>query len=421
MQSFSLLFLLTVPSVLALPLAQQAAKQAPNGGFTLKLERNENYKRPSGLEAMLHAYAKHGMPLTDDLKNAAERNLALKKRIATPNGAASVSATPPGGSDYEYILPVSVGTPAQQMNLNLDSGSSDLWVMSSLQPSSQINGQSIYNPSKSSTAKQVSGASFKVQYGDGSTASGAVYTDKFAIGGIAFANQTVEVAKSVSAAFTSDSMSSGILGLAMSSGNQVTPNKALTFMDNMKTTLPNGLFTANLKHSIPGTYNFGFINTDEFNGTIQYTPRTTNSVYWQFQVNGHSVGPQPSSAIVADNYNAIADTGTTLLLVPSNVISDYYGKVSGAVYNQTWAAWTFPCSAALPDFAFVIGSYRGILPGRYINYGSLPGNTNFCYGGMQSSSGSSFSIFGDILLKSQFVVFDLANNRVGFANKKLTT
>lgn len=110
-----------------------------------------------------------------------------------------------------------------------------------------------------------------------------------------------------------------------------------------------------------------------------------------------------------------ADTGTTLLLLPDNVVSDYYGQVSGAQQDSSAGGYTVPCSAQLPDFTVTIGSYDAVVPGSLINYAPLQSGSSTCFGGIQSNSGLGFSIFGDIFLKSQYVVFDANGPRLGFA------
>ena len=93
------------------------------------------------------------------------------------------------------------------------------WVFSSELPSSQSSGHSIYNPSKSSTAKKLSGATWDISYGDGSGASGDVYTDTVDVGGTTVTGQAVELAKTISAQFQQDQNNDGLLGLAFSSIN----------------------------------------------------------------------------------------------------------------------------------------------------------------------------------------------------------
>lgn len=93
------------------------------------------------------------------------------------------------------------------------------WVFSSELPTSQQSGHEIYNPSKSKTAKKLSGATWQISYGDGSGASGDVYTDVVDVGGVSVTGQAVELASKISAQFRQDENNDGLLGLAFSTIN----------------------------------------------------------------------------------------------------------------------------------------------------------------------------------------------------------
>lgn len=59
-------------------------------------------------------------------------------------------------NDSEYLACVDIGTPAQAMDLNFDTGSSDLWVYSTKLSKDTLeqatkSGHTIFEPSKSST------------------------------------------------------------------------------------------------------------------------------------------------------------------------------------------------------------------------------------------------------------------------------
>lgn len=158
--------------------------------------------RMTGAQMLAKTYMKYGK--------------AIPGNVAAAAANGQVTATPEQ-YDTEYLCPVTAG--GQTLNLDFDTGSADLWVYSSLQPTSQTTGHSIYNPSKSSTSKALSGYTWKISYGDGSGASGSVYADTVSVGGTTVTSQAVEAAKSVSAQFQSDTDNDGLLGLAFSSIN----------------------------------------------------------------------------------------------------------------------------------------------------------------------------------------------------------
>ncbi len=216
----------------------------PAGSFSVHQVRNNKFAGRHGPLALAKAYNKFGAQMPDDLSAAVARitaELGLERRST---GSAT---TTPEQYDSEYLTPVSIGTPAQVLNLDFDTGSSDLWVFSSELPKSSINGQAIYTPSKSSTSKKLKGASWSISYGDGSSSSGDVYNDVVTVGGLKVSSQAVETAKTVSSEFSQDGSNDGLLGLAFSSINTVSPSQQNTFFDNAAANLDSPLFTADLR------------------------------------------------------------------------------------------------------------------------------------------------------------------------------
>ena len=187
-------------------------------------------------------------------------------------------------------------------------------MFSSELPASERTGHGIYNPSGSSTSKIESGETWSISYGDGSGASGNIYADTVKIGAVTVTSQAVECATSVSSQFVSDTDNDGLVGLAFDSINTASPQKVQTFVGNALSSLASPLFTANLKKGQAGNYNFGYIDSSEYTGSITYVPVKTSNGFWEFTGSGYAVG---SGAFVSSSTDAIADTGTTLLYLPT--------------------------------------------------------------------------------------------------------
>ncbi|KAK4129980.1 acid protease [Trichocladium antarcticum] len=208
-----------------------------------------------------------------------------------------VSATP-ANNGIEYVSPVQIG--GQTINVALDSGSADLWVFSTQLPAEAV---------------LIPGAAFSILYGDGTGASGNVGADTAAIGGVTVVRQAVQIATAVSSAFVKDTHNNGLLGLGFSKLNTVKPARQRTFFDNVMPWLAEPLSTADLRRDAVGAYEFGRIDRTEFAGTLSWIPVDTEQGFWEFSTGGFRVDQEGSDWAKHTAAQAIADTGTTLMLV----------------------------------------------------------------------------------------------------------
>ena len=145
-------------------------------------------------------------------------------------------------------------------------------------------------------------------------------------------------------------------------------------------------------------------------------PVDSSQGFWTFTSPGYAVG---SGTFTKSSVSGIADTGTTLLLLPNSIVKAYYKGVSGAKNDNTQGGYVFPCSAKLPTFTFGVGSAKITIPSEYLNYAPISDGSSTCFGGLQSSSGIGINIYGDVALKAAFVVFDGGKTQLGWAAKDL--
>ncbi|KAH0555864.1 hypothetical protein GP486_006193 [Trichoglossum hirsutum] len=251
------------------------------GTFSVQQQENADFSGRNGTLALVKAYGKYGATLPYGY------------------GGGEVAAIPTR-FDAQYISPVSIGD--QTLNLDFDTGSGDFWVFSTLQEPGTADKHHVYDNAKSPSFKALDGFSWSIHYGDGSAASGIVGTETVKIGGVTVTQQAVGLATSVSPSFTLDTNSDGLMGLSFSTLNTIKPVKQKTFFDNAIPKLSSPVFTADLKHDAPGTYDFGFIDRAKFKGSIAYVPVNSTRGFWGFTALGHGVGnsfdPMPVTGVV---------------------------------------------------------------------------------------------------------------------------
>ncbi|KAH7068829.1 aspartic peptidase domain-containing protein [Paraphoma chrysanthemicola] len=420
---FALTLLLAVAFAVPAPVRRRGLQKR-----SFKVPRQLNTAHPTGpngMAAMRKVFRKYNFVVKEDFM-AKEGFIGQTKQGKTNGTAAAAAGTNQTGSVAAlpeqnaalFLSPVDVG--GQTLNLDFDSGSSDLWMFSTELPKEAIGTHTAFDASKSATFKAATGSQWKISYGDGSGAAGVVGTDVVTIGGVKVENQTVELATAVSQSFVEDTNTDGLVGLAFSSLNTVndgtkkTPQK--TFFDNVMGDLDMPVFTADLDPDGTGVYEFGKIDATKFEGEMAWIPVKAETGFWQFPSAKFAVGDKVFENPQASD--AIADTGTSLLLVDQQVAEAYYSQVKGAQLNAQVGGFIYPCGAALPDMSVAIGdSYMAKIPGSAITFAAVDKANTTCFGGVQGNQGAGLQIFGDTMFKAQFVAFNGGNQSLGFGQK----
>ena len=234
------------------------------------------------------------------------------------------------------------------------------------------------------------------------------------VGGLAIENQTIELAKQLSASFVSGA-GDGLLGLAFGSINTVTPGPAQTPVENMITQedIPktSELFTAYLGSVKDANdpdkgqsfYTFGYIDQAALDGqTPYYTPVDNSQGFWMFDSASAVVNGQ---TVIQSGNKAIADTGTTLALVADATCQAIYNAVPGSKYDSSQQGYVFPSGTTadqLPGVSFAVGGQQFVVQKEDLAFADA-GN-GMVYGGIQSRGDLTFDILGDTFLKGVYAV-----------------
>ena len=231
--------------------------------------------------------------------------------------------------DAQYYGPISIGTPPQKFNVVFDTGSSNLWVPSIncalLNIACKIHNK--YDSSKSSTYTK-NGTKFAIQYGSGAL-SGIVSQDTVTLGDVTVKDVLfAEALKEPGVAFVAAHFD-GILGFGYPeiSVNGMNPFfQAAVASGAIKEAKFAFSLAKDATASSGGELTLGGVDSAKYSGDFTYTPITIKG-YWQFAASAVSVG----GASFEGEIKAIADTGTSLLAIPSDSFKSLLPKLGDAV------------------------------------------------------------------------------------------
>ncbi|TRZ12679.1 hypothetical protein HGM15179_014438, partial [Zosterops borbonicus] len=320
-----------------------------------------------------------------------------------------------GDSGRGYYLEMLIGTPAQALNILVDTGSSNFAVAGVPDPDVT----SYFNPDLSSTYRS-QGIEVTVKYSQGSW-TGVLGTDVITMPKGLYGSYTINIATILESEnfFLPGVKWHGILGLAYDA--LAKPSSSVeTFFDSLvrQADIPN-IFSlqmcgAGLPVSGSGTNG----------GSLELQPTTS---FWFF-FSSLSLSPLQYNAD-----KAIVDSGTTLLRLPEKVFSAVVQAIartsliqefsSGfwtgsqlACWDRTEKPWSlFPkISIYLRDENSSRSFRISVLPQLYIQPILGIGDNLQCYRFGISSSTNAL-VIGATVMEGFYVIFDRAQRRVGFA------
>ncbi|KAJ3252184.1 Vacuolar protease A [Boothiomyces macroporosus] len=345
----------------------------------------------------LSAYFDHLKSHNELIKSASTANVPLSNYL-----------------NAQYYGEVAIGTPPVTFKVVFDTGSSNLWVPGSGCYDIPCWLHTTYHSSKSSTFVK-NGTAFSIQYGSGSL-TGTIDQDTVSVGGLAIKNQLfAESIKEPGTAFTVAKFD-GILGLAYQriAVNGIAPPFYNMVADGLVAQPLFGVYLADQSSSTGGAITFGSIDPNHYTGDIVYAP-VTRQAYWEVALSDVSLG---NTGVSFNTTRAAIDTGTSLIALPTAEAAAINNAIGATASSN--GAYTIDCSKipSLPVLTLHLGGNAFTLAGSdYVL--NVSGSCISGFSGIDiPAPAGPLWIVGDVFLRKYYSVFDLGNNRVGFALAK---
>ena len=321
-----------------------------------------------------------------------------------------------------YLTNLSIGSNKDKVVVSIDTGSSELWVMSSdvsCATVDQLHAEdaptipNIFNDLteeyactengtfnvKESTSYHFLSDDFSIAFADGSVATGQYGRDNVGVGNVTIQGLKMGVANA-------SSIDVGILGI-----------KRNDEYDNFITLLKKQGYITSAQYAIymndkKGNTLFGAVDGSKYQGDLT----TTRMEHSAIQINKVSLSlSNNDTSIQSDNQDVIFDTGSTFSTFPTNWIKAIGESINGT-YDNNEMAYQVPCKSTLNDinFNFKVSDTTLSIPISDLIINNERTNSK-CYLGVMDESLVGSTIFGSDILKHFYVVFNLDEDTLSIA------
>jgi len=336
-----------------------------------------------------------------------DRRGVKKRRVLGPSYRTDTAPEPLTFYNERYVIPIDIGD--QTFHLALDTGSQDIWVLSSALPASETSGRTVYVPSNSAVDTN---RRWHISYADGSFANGVVYNDTIAVGNFVIEKQGVYSANFINGTLLNYPVD-GLIGMSLATKESSGDTSVLSNLQSHG--LQSSVFTCALvrpnERDVQGFCTFGYVygTSPVAYADVIIDPVDNPNNFWMFPSTTAKIG---STVIQRPKNKAIADTGTYLIEVDDALLKEIYGSVNGK--QDSTGFWMYPQNASFPSITLPVGGFDITLNPGDIDHGPAAKYPGYNYGTIQSRGSFGADIFGDIWLNNVYAVFDATPGRPRF-------
>ncbi|XP_054812152.1 aspartic proteinase 36-like [Prosopis cineraria] len=355
-----------------------------------------------------------------------------------------------------YYTKVQLGSPPRDFHLQVDTGSDPLWVTCSSCSGCPHKTQlqiklSSFDPGKSSTYSPVT-CSDAICSSEYQTPEAVCSSDNRCTYTFQYADDSASAGYYVSdliyfATAISNGSSPLIFGCSKElTGNLVKNERGVDGIIGFGQGDISVVSQLSSKGLVPKVFSHCLRGDDQGGGTlvlgeivepnIVFTPLIPSWPHYNLdlkgiEVKGQKLAIDSSVFQTLPNQGTVIDSGTTMAYLPEGVYESFLNAVSDAVPVEslagTYVADGSQCfftlnsiSEVFPNISlnFAGGASMVLKPKDYlVHHMTLnDGETGWCIGIQKMQGSQGFTILGDIVLKDRIIVYDLAGQRIGWAD-----